>query len=119
MKTNVYYLCLLGMTVKSEYGGSEASYLDHCVAMEEISRGCSAIGLSYGAHSNLCINQIHRNGTEQQKKKYLPKVQIITLSLLSNFQNSHLPVVQWRTHGCSRYVGTWSRIGCSINETES
>lgn len=64
----------LGMTVKSEYGGSDATYLDHCIAMEEISRACSAIGLSYGAHSNLCVNQLHRNGTEEQKQKYLPKV---------------------------------------------
>ncbi|KAI4465761.1 acyl-coa dehydrogenase [Holotrichia oblita] len=67
-------LGLLGMTVKSEYGGSDATYLDHCIAMEEISRACSAIGLSYGAHSNLCVNQIHRNGTEEQKQTYLPKL---------------------------------------------
>lgn len=87
-----------GITVKSEYGGSDGNYLDHVIAMEELSRFdhfdsykwisvidvffCSfvsvrasgSIALSYGAHSNLCINQIHRNGTEEQKTKYLPKV---------------------------------------------
>jgi isovaleryl-CoA dehydrogenase len=64
----------LGITVKSEYGGTEGGYLDHCLIMEECSRASGAIGLSYGAHSNLCVNQIHRNGTEEQKQKYLPKV---------------------------------------------
>jgi isovaleryl-CoA dehydrogenase len=65
-------LGLLGITAKSEYGGSDGGYLDHCIIMEEISRASGAIGLSYGAH--LCINQISRNGTEEQKHKYLPKV---------------------------------------------
>ncbi|KAJ6640622.1 Isovaleryl-CoA dehydrogenase, mitochondrial [Pseudolycoriella hygida] len=64
----------LGITAKSEYGGSDGSYLDHCIIMEEISRGDGGVGLSYGAHSNLCINQISRNGTEEQKQKYLPKL---------------------------------------------
>lgn len=67
-------LGLLGITAKSEYGGSDGGYLDHCIIMEEISRASGAIGLSYGAHSNLCINQLSRNGTEEQKQKYLPKV---------------------------------------------
>lgn len=67
-------LGLLGPTVKPEYGGTGGTYLDHVVIMEEISRASAAIGLSYGAHSNLCVNQIHRNGTEEQKHKYLPKV---------------------------------------------
>lgn len=58
----------------AEYGGSQMSYLDHVLAMEEISRASAAIGLSYGAHSNLTINQIVRNGSDEQKKKYLPKV---------------------------------------------
>ena len=57
-----------------EYGGSEGSYLDHCLVMEEFSRGSGSIALSYGAHSNLCVNQIVRNGTDEQKEKYLPKV---------------------------------------------
>jgi len=65
---------LLGITVEEEYGGSGMSYLAHIVAMEEISRASASVGLSYGAHSNLCVNQIRRNGTEEQKKHYLPKL---------------------------------------------
>src|ERR671925_334880 len=65
---------LLGITVEEEYGGSGLGYLEHCIAMEEISRGSASIGLSYGAHSNLCVNQIRRNGSEGQKRKYLPKL---------------------------------------------
>ena len=65
---------LLGMTVSEEYGGSEMGYLAHVIAVEEISRASASIGLSYGAHSNLCVNQIHRNGTAEQKAKYLPKL---------------------------------------------
>jgi len=67
-------LGVLGMTVPEAYGGTDMGYLAHIVAVEEISRGSSAIGLSYGAHSNLCVNQINRNGTEAQKRKYLPKL---------------------------------------------
>jgi isovaleryl-CoA dehydrogenase len=67
-------LGLHGITVEEEYGGSGLGYLEHCVAMEEISRGSASIGLSYGAHSNLCINQIRRNGTDEQKRRYLPKL---------------------------------------------
>ncbi|HEY1243806.1 MAG TPA: isovaleryl-CoA dehydrogenase [Hyphomicrobiaceae bacterium] len=67
-------LGLHGITVEEEYGGSGLGYLEHCVAMEEISRGSASIGLSYGAHSNLCVNQIRRNGTDAQKRKYLPKL---------------------------------------------
>jgi isovaleryl-CoA dehydrogenase len=65
---------LLGITVSERYGGSELGYLAHCIAMEEISRCSASIGLSYGAHSNLCVNQIHRNGTDEQKSRYLPKL---------------------------------------------
>jgi isovaleryl-CoA dehydrogenase len=65
-------LGVLGMTVSEEYGGTNLGYLAHIVAMEEISRASGSVGLSYGAHSNLCINQIHRHGTEAQKRKYLP-----------------------------------------------
>jgi isovaleryl-CoA dehydrogenase len=65
---------LLGVTVDEEYGGAGMGYLEHVVAMEEISRASASIGLSYGAHSNLCVNQIHRNGTSDQKKSYLPKL---------------------------------------------
>ncbi|PID41743.1 MAG: acyl-CoA dehydrogenase [Proteobacteria bacterium] len=65
---------LLGITVSEEYGGSAMGYLAHVIAMEEISRASASIGLSYGAHSNLCVNQIFRNGTEEQKTRYLPKL---------------------------------------------
>ena len=65
-------LGLLGITVREDYGGTNMGYLAHMVAMEEISRASASVGLSYGAHSNLCVNQIHRNGTEAQKRKYLP-----------------------------------------------
>ncbi|MDA0239846.1 MAG: isovaleryl-CoA dehydrogenase [Proteobacteria bacterium] len=65
-------LGLLGITVPEAYGGADLGYLSHCVAMEEISRGSASVGLSYGAHSNLCVNQINLNGTEAQKEKYLP-----------------------------------------------
>ncbi|HRE30786.1 MAG TPA: acyl-CoA dehydrogenase family protein, partial [Candidatus Berkiella sp.] len=67
-------LGLLGITVNEEFGGSQLGYLAHVIAMEEISRASASIGLSYGAHSNLCVNQIHRNGTQEQKLKYLPKL---------------------------------------------
>ena len=65
---------LLGITVEEEYGGAGLGYLHHCVAMEEVSRASAAIGLSYGAHSNLCVNQIRRNGNAAQKSRYLPKL---------------------------------------------
>ncbi len=65
---------LLGITVTEEFGGSDMGYLAHVVAMEEISRASASVGLSYGAHSNLCVNQIHKNGTEEQKQKYLPRL---------------------------------------------
>jgi isovaleryl-CoA dehydrogenase len=67
-------LGLLGITVEEEYGGAGMGYLAHCVAMEEVSRASASVGLSYGAHSNLCVNQIRRNGTEAQKRRYLPKL---------------------------------------------
>ena len=65
---------VLGITVSEQYGGANMGYLAHMVAMEEISRASASVGLSYGAHSNLCVNQIHRNGSEAQKQKYLPKL---------------------------------------------
>jgi isovaleryl-CoA dehydrogenase len=65
---------LLGVTVGEQYGGAEMGYLEHVIAMEEISRASASVGLSYGAHSNLCVNQIRRNGTEEQRRKYLPKL---------------------------------------------
>jgi len=67
-------LGVLGITVSEEYGGANMGYLAHMIAMEEISRASASVGLSYGAHSNLCVNQIHRNGSPSQKAKYLPKL---------------------------------------------
>ncbi|HTR58929.1 MAG TPA: isovaleryl-CoA dehydrogenase [Casimicrobiaceae bacterium] len=67
-------LGLLGITVEEDYGGTDMGYLAHIIAMEEISRASGSVGLSYGAHSNLCVNQIRRNGSEAQKKKYLPRL---------------------------------------------
>jgi isovaleryl-CoA dehydrogenase len=65
---------LLGITVEEQWGGAGLGYLEHCVAMEEVSRASGSVGLSYGAHSNLCVNQIRRNGNDQQKSRYLPKL---------------------------------------------
>ena len=67
-------LGVLGMTVPEAYGGTDMGYLAHIVALEEISRGSASVGLSYGAHSNLCVNQIMRNGTEAQRQRYLPRL---------------------------------------------
>lgn len=67
-------LGLHGLTVEEEYGGSGLGYLEHCIAMEEVSRGSASVGLSYGAHSNLCVNQLRKNGTHEQKLKYIPKL---------------------------------------------
>src|SRR5687767_15445401 len=67
-------LGLHGITVEEEYGGTGLGYLEHCIAVEEISRASASVGLSYGAHSNLCVNQIRRNGNEAQKRRYLPRL---------------------------------------------
>src|SRR5947207_2501978 len=67
-------LGLHGITVEEEWGGAGLGYLEHCVAMEEVSRASASVGLSYGAHSNLCVNQIRRNGNDGQKRRYLPKL---------------------------------------------
>jgi isovaleryl-CoA dehydrogenase len=67
-------LGLLGVTVEEEYGGAGMGYTEHVIAMEELSRASAAVGLSYGAHSNLCVNQIRRNGSDAHKAKYLPKL---------------------------------------------
>ncbi len=67
-------LGILGITVEEEYGGAGLGYLEHVVALEEVSRGSASVGLSYAAHSNLCVNQLRRNGNEEQKRKYLPKL---------------------------------------------
>jgi isovaleryl-CoA dehydrogenase len=67
-------LGLHGITVEEEFGGAGLGYLEHVVAMEEVSRASASVGLSYGAHSNLCVNQIRRNGSDEQKRRYLPKL---------------------------------------------
>jgi isovaleryl-CoA dehydrogenase len=67
-------LGILGVTVEEEYGGAGMGYVEHVVAMEEVSRASASVGLSYGAHSNLCVNQIRRNGTEEQRRRYLPRL---------------------------------------------
>jgi isovaleryl-CoA dehydrogenase len=67
-------LGLHGVTVEEEWGGIGLGYLEHCIAVEEVSRGSASVGLSYGAHSNLCVNQIRRNGTDDQKRRYLPRL---------------------------------------------
>ena len=108
-------LGVLGVTVDEEYGGAGLGYLAHCVAMEEISRGSAAVGLSYGAHSNLCVNQIHRNGTAEQKRKYLPKLvsgaQVGALAMSE--PNSGSDVVSMRTRADKkgdRYVLNGSKM---------
>lgn len=70
-------LGILGVTVAEEYGGSNMGYLAHAVVMEEISRASASVGLSYGAHSNLCVNQIYRNGNETQKKPISPNSSVV------------------------------------------
>lgn len=71
-------LGLLGITIPTEYEGTGGSYTDHVIAMEEISRASGSVGLSYVANTNLCMNQIRLNGTDEQKKKYLPRVCVMT-----------------------------------------
>jgi isovaleryl-CoA dehydrogenase len=67
-------LGLLGVTANEDYGGAGLGYLAHCFVMEELSRASASVGLSYGAHSNLCVNQINRHGTAEQKQRFLPKL---------------------------------------------
>ena len=111
---------LLGLTVDEQYGGTGMGYLAHSVAMEEISRASASVGLSYGAHSNLCVNQLHKNGTEQQKQKYLPKLctgehigalamsepnagsDVVSMKLTAHKQNDHYVLngnKMWITNG--------------------
>lgn len=72
----MWFVIILHLYSVAQYGGTEGTYLDHCLVMEEMSRFSAAIALSYGAHSNLCVNQLVRNGSEAQKEKYLPEVSL-------------------------------------------
>lgn len=76
MNMHIHYTWFVIIAPKAQYGGTEGTYLDHCLVMEEMSRFSAAIALSYGAHSNLCVNQLVRNGSEAQKEKYLPEVSL-------------------------------------------
>ncbi len=108
-------LGLHGITVEEDYGGSGLGYLHHCVAMEEVSRASAAVGLSYGAHSNLCVNQIRRNGSEAQRRKYLPKLisgEHVGALAMSE-PNAGSDVVSMRTHAekvGDRYVLNGSKM---------
>ena len=108
-------LGLLGITVEEQWGGSGLGYLAHCVAMEEISRASAAVGLSYGAHSNLCVNQIRRNGSAEQKKRYLPKLMSgeHVGALAMSEPNAGSDVVSMRTRAArrgDRYVLNGSKM---------
>jgi isovaleryl-CoA dehydrogenase len=102
-------LGVLGITVEDEYGGAGLGYLAHVVAMEEISRASGSVGLSYGAHSNLCVNQIRRNGSDAQKRKYLPK--LVTGehvgALAMSEPGSGSDVVSMRLHAKQRSDGAY------------
>jgi isovaleryl-CoA dehydrogenase len=108
-------LGLHGITVEEEWGGSGLGYLAHCVAMEEVSRASAAVGLSYGAHSNLCINQIRRNATDEQKRRYLPELIAGTHvgALAMSEPNAGSDVVSMRTRADKkgdRYVLNGSKM---------
>src|SRR5215217_8911490 len=108
-------LGVLGVTAAEEYGGAGLGYLAHCVAMEEISRASASVGLSYGAHSNLCVNQINRNGTAEQKQRYLPQLIAGTHvgALAMSEPNSGSDVVSMRTRAekkGDRYVLNGSKM---------
>src|SRR5580692_11745322 len=108
-------LGLLGITVEEEHGGAGLGYLEHCIAMEEVSRGSASVGLSYGAHSNLCINQIRRNGSEEQKRRHLPKLiaGIHVGALAMSEPNAGSDVVSMRTRADrkgDRYVLNGSKM---------
>ncbi|MEI8302536.1 MAG: isovaleryl-CoA dehydrogenase [Burkholderiales bacterium] len=110
-------LGVLGMTVPEQYGGTDMGYLAHIVAMEELSRGSASVGLSYGAHSNLCVNQIMRNGSEAQRSQYLPRLisgehigalamsepgagsDVVSMTLRAELRGDH-----WRLNGSKMWI---------------
>lgn len=116
---------LLGITVSETYGGANMGYLAHCIAMEEISRASASVGLSYGAHSNLCVNQIYLNGNAQQKQRYLPKLisgewvgalamsepnagsDVVSMQLQARYEKNHYVLngtKMWITNGPDAHV---------------
>src|SRR5215207_3737268 len=102
-------LGLHGITVEEEYGGTGLGYLEHCIAVEEMSRASASVGLSYGAHSNLCVNQIRRNGNDAQKRQFLPKLisgeHVGSLAMSEASAGSDVVVMQPRaTEKGDRYV---------------
>ncbi|EGG21465.1 isovaleryl-CoA dehydrogenase [Cavenderia fasciculata] len=105
-------LGLLGITAPAKYGGLELGYTSHCIAMEELSRASASVALSYGAHSNLCVNQITRNGNEAQKQKYLPKLISgdFVGALAMSEPNAGSDVVSMKTHA-TRVDGGWKING--------
>src|SRR5256884_6921109 len=108
-------LDLHGITVEEEYGGTGLGYLEHCIAVEEMSRASAAVGLSYGAHSNLCVNQIRRNGSEAQKRKYLPKLisgeHVGALAMSEPGAGSDVVSMRLRaTRNADRYVLTGTKM---------
>src|SRR5690625_7876388 len=108
-----------GITVEEDYGGSAVGYLEHVVAMEEVSRASASVGLSYGAHSNLCVNQIRRNGTEDQKRRYLPKLisgeQVGSLALTEAGAGSDVVAMQTRAgKQGDRWILNGSKIWITI-----
>ena len=109
---------LLGITVEEEYGGAGMGYLEHMVAVEEISRASGAVGLSYGAHSNLCVNQIRRNGNPEQKRRYLPKLisgeHVGALSMSEPGAGSDVVALRTRAEKKGdRYILNGSKMWCT------
>ena len=103
-------LGLHGITVPEEFGGAGLGYLAHCVAMEEVSRASASVGLSYGAHSNLCVNQLNRNGTAEQKRKYLP--QLADGSIIGCFARSSATTSE---AGSFELVHAASKKSCAVS----
>ncbi|MFZ8899747.1 MAG: isovaleryl-CoA dehydrogenase [Alphaproteobacteria bacterium] len=109
---------LLGITVEEEYGGAGMGYLEHMVAVEELSRASGAVGLSYGAHSNLCVNQLRRNGNEEQKRRYLPKLisgeHVGALSMSEPGAGSDVVALRTRAEKKGdRYILNGSKMWCT------
>jgi len=109
---------LLGITVEEEYGGAGMGYLEHMVAVEELSRASGAVGLSYGAHSNLCVNQVRRNGNEEQKRRYLPKLisgeHVGALSMSEPGAGSDVVALRTRAEKKGdRYILNGSKMWCT------